>query len=171
MAGPRLQSRRWQVLRTAPAPKMNSVVNSAEPRTETVQPWLLPIASPADVLIARQKGREFASKLGFAGSDVTLIAAAICEIARNIVDYAQRGELTFLSVESPEGRAGMLILARDEGPGISDVDQAMRYGCSTRKGLGVGLPGAKWLMDDFELQSEPGHGTSVRMVKWLPALS
>jgi len=144
------------------------MVNSAELRGEALQPWLLPVSSQADVLLARQKGREFAMKLGFAGSDVTLIAAAICEIARNIVDYAQRGELTFSAIESADGRAGMLILARDEGPGISNVDQVMRYGCSTRKGLGVGLPGAKWLMDDFELQSEPGHGTSVRMVKWLP---
>ena len=62
----------------------------------------------------------------------------------------------------------MLIVGNDEGPGISDVNQALRYGCSTRKGLGVGLPGAKWLMDDFQLESQPGSGTTVRMVKWLP---
>jgi serine/threonine-protein kinase RsbT len=60
----------------------------------------------------------------------------------------------------------MLILARDEGPGIPDVDQALRYGCSTRKGLGVGLPGAKWLMDEFQLSSQPGCGTTVKMIKW-----
>ena len=106
-------------------------------------------------------------KLGFSGSDVTVIAAAVCEIARNMVDYAQGGEMTFALIEKAPRQSGMLVLARDEGPGILDIDEALRYGCSTRKGLGVGLPGAKWLMDDFDLQSEPGHGTSVRMVKWL----
>jgi serine/threonine-protein kinase RsbT len=109
-------------------------------------------------------------RLGFTGSDVTLIAAAICEIARNIVDYAQRGEMTFSVIEDQDqsGRRGMLVVARDQGPGIPDVDQALRYGCATRKGLGVGLPGAKWLMDQFQIESEPGSGTTVRMVKWLP---
>ena len=128
------------------------------------------VACQADVLIARQKGREFAMKLGFTGSDVTVIAASICEIARNMVDYAQRGEMTFCQIQN-ESRRGMLILGKDQGPGIPDVSQALRYGCSTRKGLGVGLPGAKWLMDEFLLESEPGCGTSVRMVKWLPAIS
>lgn len=129
------------------------------------------IAAQPDVLAARQKGREFALRLGFTGSDVTVIAAAICEIARNIVDYAQRGEITFSIIEDENNRRGMLIVGRDEGPGIPDVDQALRYGCATRKGLGVGLPGAKWLMDEFQIDSEPGTGTTVRMVKWLPARS
>jgi len=106
--------------------------------------------------------------LGFSGSDVTVIAAAICEIARNMVDYAQGGEIRFSCIQS-ENRIGMLVVAEDEGPGIPNVDQALRYGCSTRKGLGVGLPGAKWLMDDFDLWSEAGRGTSVKMIKWLPA--
>src|SRR5216110_2374368 len=135
--------------------------------SEPVAPMEMQITCQADVLIARQKGREFAMKLGFSGSDVTVIAAAICEIARNMVDYAQRGEMTFSHIENATQR-GMLILGKDEGPGIADVDQALRYGCSTRKGLGVGLPGAKWLMDEFQLESEPGCGTTVRMVKWLP---
>jgi len=125
------------------------------------------VTSQPDVLAARQKGREFAMKLGFCGSDVTVVAAAICEIARNMVDYAQGGEMTFSEIESG-GQRGMLVIGKDEGPGIPDVNQALRYGCSTRKGLGVGLPGAKWLMDEFQLESEPGCGTSVRMVKWLP---
>jgi len=145
---------------------MNCAINSNSPRLETVEPLQMAISNQGDVLVARQKGREFAMGLGFSGSDVTVIAAAICEIARNMVDYAQRGEIRFSCV-SGNDRAGMLIVAEDEGPGIPNVDQALRYGCSTRKGLGVGLPGAKWLMDEFDLQSEPGRGTCVRMVKWM----
>jgi len=146
---------------------MNCVENSVESHAEAVTPVVVRIGGQSDVLLARQKGREFAMKLGFSGSDVTVVAAAICEIARNMVDYAQGGEMTFAVIEKAPHQTGMLVLARDEGPGILDIDEALRYGCSTRKGLGVGLPGAKWLMDDFDLQSEPGHGTSVRMVKWL----
>jgi len=134
---------------------------------DIVAPLQIQINCQADVLNARQQGREYAMKLGFCGSDVTVIAAAISEIARNMVDYAQCGEMTFSAIENAT-QHGMLIVGNDEGPGIQDVNQALRYGCSTRKGLGVGLPGAKWLMDDFQLQSEPCCGTTVRMVKWLP---
>ena len=144
----------------------NAVAGSGAHEKSAHSLWL-PIAGQPDVLDARQKGREFAMRLGFTGGDVTVIAAAICEIARNIVDYAQNGEVTF-SVEENGGRKGMLVVARDQGPGIPDVDGALRYGCSTRKGLGVGLPGAKWLMDEFDIDSQAGNGTTVRMIKWLP---
>ena len=149
---------------------MNQALNIGVGNEGPCESGFLSVAAQSDVLAARQKGREFAMRLGFTGSDVTLIAAAICEIARNIVDYAQRGEMTFSVIEDQDqpGRRGMLIVARDQGPGIPDVDQALRYGCATRKGLGVGLPGAKWLMDQFQIESEPGSGTTVRMVKWLP---
>src|SRR3954454_25094172 len=146
---------------------MNNVLNPSTGAAEPVRAVQLQIGSQAEVLSARQHGREFAMKLGFSGSDVTLIAAAICEIARNMVDYAQRGEMTFSTIENGAGQRGMLIVGNDEGPGIADVNQALRYGCSTRKGLGVGLPGAKWLMDEFQLESQRGCGTSVHMVKWL----
>jgi len=142
------------------------VATGADERAE--QTVWLSIAAQPDVLAARQKGREFAMRLGFTGSDVTVVAAAICEIARNIVDYAQSGEMTFSAIEEKENRKGMLVVARDQGPGIADVNQALRYGCSARKGLGVGLPGAKWLMDEFQIDSEAGNGTTVRMIKWLP---
>src|SRR4051812_10203164 len=107
---------------------MNQLEEPIEALTDDVESEQISITSQADVLVARQKGREFALKLGFSRSHVTVIAAAICEIARNMVDYAQRGELNLSSVEDNHGRAGMLILARDEGPGIPDVDQALRYG-------------------------------------------
>lgn len=120
-----------------------------------------------DIVVARQKGRALAIELGFDGSDLTLIATAISEIARNIVTHAKRGEIALLSVQQGAKR-GICVIARDEGPGIVDINQAMQYGFSTHKGLGVGLPGAKLLMDDFEIESKVGRGTVITMKKWLP---
>ncbi len=126
------------------------------------------ILSAIDIVTARQRGRALALELGFNGADVTLIAAAISEVARNIVDHAKKGEVVMSSVASAVngGRRGIQIIARDRGPGIRDVAQAMQYGYSTRKGLGVGLPGAKWLMDEFDVASEVGRGTTITMKKW-----
>ncbi len=125
------------------------------------------INSAADIVVARQKGRTLALELGFDGSDLTVIATAISEVARNIVNHAKTGEIT-LAFTNHGNRRGIQIIARDEGPGIKDVAKAMQYGFSTNKGLGVGLPGAKWLMDDFDIESRPGTGTTVTMKKWLP---
>jgi serine/threonine-protein kinase RsbT len=124
------------------------------------------ISSAADIVVARQKGRALAIAMGFEGSDLTLIATAISEVARNIVDHAERGEIVLEPIQQGE-RHGVLIVARDEGPGILDVQQAMQYGYSTRNGLGVGLPGAKWLMDEFDIDTRVGKGTTVTMKKWL----
>lgn len=126
------------------------------------------INASVDIVTARQRGRALALELGFNGADVTLIAAAISEVARNIVDHAQRGEIVMspLNNVTGGGKSGIQIVARDEGPGIRDVAQAMQYGYSTRKGLGVGLPGAKWLMDEFDIASEVGRGTTIVMKKW-----
>src|SRR3954469_20515830 len=123
------------------------------------------INSNADIVEARQKGRALAIELGFDGSDLTLIAAGISEIARNIVDHAKTGEIS-LNAASQGSKRGICIIAKDQGPGIKDVAKAMQYGYSTRKGLGVGLPGAKWLMDEFEIASEIGRGTTITMKKW-----
>src|SRR5882762_6804249 len=125
------------------------------------------ILSAVDIVTARQRGRTLALELGFNGADVTLIAAAISEIARNIVDHAKKGEVLMSGIGSSNGgKKGIQIIARDQGPGIRDVAQAMQYGYSTRKGLGVGLPGAKWLMDEFDIESKVGKGTVVTMKKW-----
>lgn len=124
----------------------------------------LAIRSSPDIVQARQYARELALKMGFPGSDVTRIASAISEIARNILDYAREGEIEFQPTEA--GQA-LLITARDRGPGIADVSLAMQYGYSSGNGLGVGLPGARWLMDDFKIESMPGKGTVVTMKKWL----
>ena len=124
------------------------------------------ISSAADIVVARQKGRALASEMGFHGSDLTVIATAISEVVRNIVSYARQGEIV-LGPALNGGKRGILVVAHDEGPGIRNVEKAMQYGYSTGKGLGVGLPGAKWLMDEFEIESKVGMGTRVTMKKWL----
>ncbi len=124
------------------------------------------IGSATDIVTARQKGRALAMTLGFNGSDLTLIATAISEVARNIVQHAKSGEIILTPIQNGN-RQGISLVARDEGPGIADVALALQYGYSTRKGLGVGLPGAKWLMDEFDIDSKVGKGTTVTMKKWL----
>ena len=125
------------------------------------------INSAADIVMARQKGRALAMELGFDGSDLTLIATAISEVARNIVNHAKAGEIV-LERANHGNKRGIVIVAQDEGPGIKDIARAMQYGYSTNKGLGVGLPGAKLLMDEFDIVSKVGKGTTVTMKKWLP---
>jgi serine/threonine-protein kinase RsbT len=124
------------------------------------------IERDVDIVTARQRGRELAAATGFSTTDQTMIALAISEMARNIISYAQRGKLT-LSPLAEAGRRGILIVACDGGPGIPDIELAMQDGYSTGKSLGVGLPGTKRVMDDFELVSAPGAGTTVTMKKWL----
>jgi serine/threonine-protein kinase RsbT len=126
----------------------------------------IPIDRDADVVIARQRGRDLAAEVGFAGSDLTVIATAISEVSRNIVSYATRGEI-ILQVAEEQNRRGIVVVARDEGPGIPDVARAMRDGFSTAGSLGLGLPGARRLMDDFGIESSVGSGTVVTMKKWV----
>lgn len=126
----------------------------------------VPIEREADIVTARQKGRELCAELGFSNTDRTLVATAISELARNIVRYAERGEM-LLSRVNDSGRSGIIVVARDNGPGIADPELAMRDGFSTGNSLGLGLPGAKRLMDEFELVSRPNAGTIVTMRKWV----
>jgi RNA polymerase sigma factor (sigma-70 family) len=118
----------------------------------------------ADVVAARQAARELAARLGFPPTDLTEIATAVSEIVRNIVRFADAGEVLVELLDSP--RPGIRITARDSGPGIPDVQEALREGYSTYRGLGLGLPGARRLMDEFAVASEPGRGTTVTMTKW-----
>jgi serine/threonine-protein kinase RsbT len=124
------------------------------------------IQCSADIVAARQQGRELALQVGFSNSSLTIIATAISEIARNIVEYAKEGEVIITLVNDAH-KKGVEIVAADQGPGIADIATVMRDGYSTGKGLGIGLPGARRLMDDFEIASEIGKGTTVRMKKWL----
>ncbi|MGZ8750423.1 MAG: sigma-70 family RNA polymerase sigma factor [Pseudonocardia sp.] len=125
----------------------------------------VPVSRDADVVAVRRRARECGVHAGFTGTDLTLIATAVSEIARNIVKFARRGEFRF-SVVTDSGRTGLLITARDSGPGIPDLAEAMRDGYSTYRGLGLGLPGARRLMDEFDIVSEVGKGTTVTMTKW-----
>jgi serine/threonine-protein kinase RsbT len=128
---------------------------------------IVSIRSDADILAARQEGRALATRAGFRGSDLALIATAISEVARNIVVYAQTGEIV-LRLSQHGSRRGLVVIARDNGPGIADVELAMQDGYSTGHTLGLGLPGARRLMDEFEITSQVGVGTTVTMKKWVP---
>jgi serine/threonine-protein kinase RsbT len=125
------------------------------------------IASDDDVVAARQAGRQLAETLGLPPIDLTLVATAISEVARNITAYAGRGEIVVRAVEDGR-RRGIEVLARDRGPGIPDLELALRDGYTTGGGLGLGLPGARRLMDEFAIASRPGGGTTVTMTKWAP---
>jgi serine/threonine-protein kinase RsbT len=125
----------------------------------------LSVRIESDILAARQHGREVAERVGFGGSDLALIATAISEVARNIVVHAGGGAI--MISELADGRAGIEIVARDDGPGIVDIDLAMQDGYSTVSSLGLGLPGARRLMDEFTIESQDGHGTTVVMRKWI----
>jgi serine/threonine-protein kinase RsbT len=128
---------------------------------------VIAIAADTDIVLARQKGRELAEQIGFSRTDLTFIATAISEVTRNITSYAGRGEIIFRIVDG-DGRMGIVMEARDEGPGIGDVHRALEDGYSTGEGMGLGLPGARRLMDEFEVRSEAGGGTTVIMCKWAP---
>jgi serine/threonine-protein kinase RsbT len=123
------------------------------------------INSDQDIVSARQKGRVMATELGFSSGDATLIATAISELARNILSYARKGRITLKGIQG-SSRVGILVIASDDGPGIPDIRQALRDGFSTSGSLGLGLPGVRRLMDEFEITSEPGQGTTVAVKKW-----
>lgn len=125
------------------------------------------IRSDQDIVLARQKGRALAAQLGFSPGDATLIATAISELARNIVSYAREGAISLQAVQNST-RQGILVIASDNGPGIADIRQAMRDGFSTSGSLGLGLPGVRRLMDEFEINSQPSRGTTVAVKKWKP---
>lgn len=125
----------------------------------------VPINSDQDIVTARQKGRLLAAELGFSSGDATLIATAISELARNIVTYAKSGRIT-LTVINGSARQGVQVVAQDQGPGIGDIQQALRDGFSTSGSLGLGLPGVMRIVDEFEIVSEKNRGTTVKAQKW-----
>jgi serine/threonine-protein kinase RsbT len=123
------------------------------------------INSDLDIVAARRRGRELARELGFGPTDLTIIATAISELSRNIVLYARGGEIILQSTEENDSPA-IIVVAADKGSGISNVAEAMRDGFSTSGSLGLGLPGVRRLMDEFEIVSRPGHGTTITAKKW-----
>jgi serine/threonine-protein kinase RsbT len=126
------------------------------------------IDNPDDIVAARKAGHQLALDLGFSLTDVTMIATAISEIARNITSYAGRGAVR-VAVQDRDGRKALVVRAEDEGPGIADIERAMEDGYSTGRGLGMGLPGARRLMDRLIVESALGRGTIIEMWKWVPA--
>jgi serine/threonine-protein kinase RsbT len=127
---------------------------------------VIAIASDADVVSARQRARVLAGEVDLTSTDQTLLATAISEVARNITTYAQRGEVVLRVISDGRGRRGIQVVARDDGPGIENLEMALQDGYSSGEGLGLGLPGARRLVDDFRIESAPGQGTKVTLVMW-----
>jgi serine/threonine-protein kinase RsbT len=139
---------------------------SAAPRMSSEE-TVVQIASSDDIVTARRLGRALGSSLGFAGADLTVIATAISELGCNMIEYASNGAIVMTIVEK-DGRPGIKIVARDEGPGIPDLAAVLANGHSTGQHLGVGLSGVRRLMDEFEISSSAGEGTSVTVREWVP---
>ena len=137
------------------------LLGRAQPREDEVR---IAIKADADVVLARQGARELAIRAGFTRTDLTVIATAVSEVCRNIVRFAGSGQVLVEIVEHP--RRGIQVVASDTGPGIQDVEKALGDGYSTCQGLGLGLPGARRLMDEFAIVSEENRGTTVTMTKW-----
>lgn len=129
------------------------------------QAKVAPIRSDLDIVIARTLARDTAKALGFGAIDQARIATAVSELARNIFLYAGTGTVTIREIERG-GRKGIEIISEDQGPGIADIDLVMQDGYSTSRGMGMGLPGAKRLMDEFDIKSAEGQGTVIHCRKW-----
>jgi len=142
-------------------------MNRADRPTKTSQESAsIEIGSVADIVTARQRGRELALHVGFSETDATLIATIISELARNIVLYAQTGQLSIDNM-AQNGQRGIIIVGTDTGPGIPDVHRALVGGYSTSGGLGLGLCGVRRMVDEFYIDTEAGKGTTVTAKKWL----
>ncbi|MCA1591825.1 MAG: ATP-binding protein [Acidobacteria bacterium] len=120
-----------------------------------------------DISTARNEVRAMAVALGFRLIDQTRLVTVTSELARNVVKYARRGRMIAQPTRGEDGREGLRLIFEDTGPGIPDINAAMRDGFTTGGGLGKGLPGSKRLMDDFRIESSAEHGTRVTVVRWL----
>jgi serine/threonine-protein kinase RsbT len=123
------------------------------------------IESDRDLVAARAAARTLANALGFSRTDATLIATAVSEIARNIVVHVGAGKIEMTPLYRDD-RYGLRVVATDEGPGIRNATDALDDGYTARGGLGLGLPGVRRLMDEFEIETKLDEGTTVTMTKW-----
>lgn len=137
----------------------NDIINGTAGETRVA------IRRDTDTVIACQRGHALAAQLGLSSNDQVVVVIAISEVACNIIEHAGCGEIILNSVYQ-DGKRGIAVVARDEGPGIPDIKRALQDGYSTGEGLGLGLSGAKRLMDEFEIVSQVGKGTTVKMKKW-----
>jgi serine/threonine-protein kinase RsbT len=124
------------------------------------------IQTEQDIVVARQRAREIARSLGFGMVDQSRIATAVSELTRNVVRYATRGQGEAYIRTLGADQAGIEIIVADEGPGIENIDEALREGFTSGRGMGMGLPGARRLMDELTIDSVPGRGTVVTVRKW-----
>jgi serine/threonine-protein kinase RsbT len=139
--------------------------SEADPAPRRIQ-----ITNDLDIVAARVEGRNLAKEIGFGVIDQARIATAISELARNVVLYAHSGEIILnRRRQSPDGRVGLQIICTDHGPGIQDLDQILDCRQLPTPELGMGLPGTRRLMDEFEIETKPGTGTTVTVCKWLPS--
>jgi len=120
-----------------------------------------------DIAVARNQVRVLAAALGFRVLDQTRLATVTSELARNVIKYAGRGRLIAYPLSTPNGRQALRLIFEDQGPGIPNIAEAMSDGFSTGRGLGKGLPGARRLVDEFQIESEVGRGTRVTVLRWL----
>ena len=130
-----------------------------------LDPVRLPINNLINVVTSRRRGLEMARHLGFSLPDATKIAVVISELARNITLYTEGGSITLIAHTGE--RKGIKIIAQDKGPGIEDVERVLAGGYTTSKGLGMGISGSKNIMDEFEIQTVMGGGTTIKAIKWL----
>lgn len=126
----------------------------------------LPLASESDIIAARRCAKDLAGQIGFDLLDQVQVATAVSELARNVIQYAGQGEIIIAAIEQGS-RRGIEIICRDHGPGIAQLDLALAGGYSTSQGLGRGLAGARSLLDEFQVETAPDQGTTVRGRKWL----
>jgi serine/threonine-protein kinase RsbT len=141
------------------------VSNKTKHALDTKGEICIPIKRDTDIVLACQKGRTLAAQVELSGNDQVIIVIAISEVGRNIFHYAGHGEIVLRPVQQ-DGQQGVLVIARDEGPGIADIERVLQDGYSTGGGLGLGLSGAKRLMDEFDIVSKVGQGTTIKMKKW-----
>ncbi len=132
---------------------------------ENLEQSIVEINDEYDIVVARSSGKQVAATIGLGIVDQSRIATAVSELARNIVLYAGKGVVSFSQIEE-EDDPGIEIIFTDEGPGIQDIEQAMQDGYTSGGGLGLGLPGTRRLMDEFEIESEVGKGTTIKIRKW-----
>ncbi len=125
-----------------------------------------PVRLEQDVVLARQLARKIASECGMRLVDLTKLVTAVSELARNTVVYGGGGDMDWAVIEETGGRVGLRLVFRDEGPGIADVKLALTDGWTSGGGLGLGLTGARRLVDEFDLDTTPGQGTRVTITRW-----
>lgn len=123
------------------------------------------IRNPVEVILVRRRIVDAAAALGFSTLDTTKLGTAVSELARNVLEHGGGGQAEWEEVRDGS-RRGVRVLFSDQGPGIDDIEAAMGNGFTTKGGMGIGLPGARRLVDDMRVVSSPGRGTTVEILKW-----